>query len=404
MTRSAKPAGSGAPARGTATALLAWFRGHRRDLPWRRRPTPYRIWVAEVLLQQTRVAHAARLYDRFVDRFPTVRALARASESEVLKAWEGAGYYARARRLRRAAREIVRRHAGRLPRSVEGLATLPGVGAYTARAVASLAFDRPVIALEANGIRVAARWLREERSPSSATVRQDLEEALLSVLPRAAPGAFNEAVMELGETVCLPAAPRCGVCPVAFGCRAFRELPDPSALPRRSPRQPRPLVRASVAVVQDRGRWLVQRRSPAGLLGGLWEFPGGRIEAGETPARAAVRELREETGLRAARWESLGIVRHDYSHFGVELHVFRGTGPAGTARSGAGRRWVTPSELARLPLPRATEKIVHRLVGDARPEPCPPENRSGRDSGSVGSRRPGRRRERRRSRRPAPGS
>ncbi len=352
-----------------ATALLTWFRAHRRPLPWRGPKDPYRIWVAEVLLQQTRVAQAVPYFERFLRRFPTVRALAEASPSVVLKAWEGAGYYARARNLHAAARLLVRTNHGRVPRTVEALERMPGVGRYTARAVASLAFGVPVVALEANGLRVAARWTREEGDPREARVRERLESALAAALPRAAAGTFNEAVMELGETVCLPAVPRCDACPVAFGCRAYLELDDPASLPRRERSPPRPHVRGAVVVLEHRGRWLVQRRPPNGLLGGLWEFPGGKIEPGEEPKDAARRELREETQGSAGRLSPAGVVHHEYSHFTVELHVFRGTVGSRRPTTGPTRRWVTRGQFERLPVPRATEKIVRLLRDGGRSSP-----------------------------------
>jgi A/G-specific adenine glycosylase len=350
------------PARMTG-ALLRWFRRYRRPLPWRRRPDPYRTWVAEVLLQQTRVAQAVPYFERFVRRYPNVRSLARARLEEVLKTWQGAGYYARARHLHAAARQLTATNAARLPTTVAELEELPGVGPYIARAVASLAFGAPVVALEANGLRVAARWSLEPGDVRRPEVRARIERTLAGLLPPDAPGEFNEAVMELGETVCLPAKPLCDRCPVAFACRARAELPDPGAIPARGRRAERPHVRAAVVVLEDRGRWLVQRRAPTGLLGGLWEFPGGRIERGETPSDAARRELREETGLEAGNLVPLGVVRHAYSHFTVELHVHRASLSASRsprART-AGRRWVRPADLLRLPIPKATEKVV-RLI------------------------------------------
>ena len=365
------PAGGASPRRRAlrAPALLAWYRANRRPLPWRERRDPYRIWVAEVLLQQTRVDQARPYYEHFVARFPNVRALARAPRSEVMKAWEGAGYYARARRLHAASGLLLASNGGRLPRSLDALERLPGVGRYTARAIASLAFGAPVVALEANGLRVAARWTREAGDPRTARTRYRLEAALAEELPVSDAGAFNEAVMELGETICRPHAPRCADCPVAFACRAFLELRDPSAIPRYRSRRPRPHVRGAVVVLSDRGRWLVQRRPEQGLLGGLWEFPGGKVEPGESPSEAARRELREETRASARRLTPVGIVRHGYSHFTVELHVFAGT--VGTRRPTLvpDRRWSVPEDLARLPLPRATEKIVRLLNEKGRPSP-----------------------------------
>ena len=203
-----------------AQATVRWFRAHRRALPWRASRDPYRIWVAEVLLQQTRVEQAAPYFVRFVRQFPDVRSLAAARPAEVLKLWQGAGYYARARRLHEAARRVVREHGGRLPARVEELEALPGFGPYTARAVAAIAFGVRVVPADANVLRVAARWTREERDVRSASVRADLVRALATAAPADDPGAFAEGLMELGETVCRPRAPRCGACPAAFGCRA----------------------------------------------------------------------------------------------------------------------------------------------------------------------------------------
>jgi A/G-specific adenine glycosylase len=358
------------PRRGATAALLRWFRTNRRPLPWRTNRDPYRIWVAEVLLQQTRVEQAIPYYERFLAAFPDVRALASAPVGRVLKVWQGAGYYARAHHLHAAARVVVRERNGRLPVTVPELEDLPGVGPYIARAVASLAYDLPVVALEANGLRVAARWTLERGDLRSASVRRRLEDALSAGLPPRGAGAYNEAVMELGETVCRPVDPQCARCPVSRWCRAYRETDDPGALPRPRSHGRRPHVRGSVVVLERGGRWLVQRRAPGALLGGLWEFPGGRIEPGESPESAARRELREETGLAAGPLRSRGVVRHAYSHFTVELHVFEGS-PQGHAsvRNPAGRRWVRPAELRRLPIPKATEKIADRLApGTASPD------------------------------------
>jgi A/G-specific adenine glycosylase len=332
-------------------------------LPWRRDRDAYHIWVAEVLLQQTRVEQAAPYFERFVQRFPTVRALASAPVGDVLKLWQGAGYYARARHLHHAARELVSRHEGKLPHSVPELEELPGVGPYVARAIASLAFDAPVVALEANGLRVAARWTLDEGDVRTTVVRARLERVLVATMPAHRSAEFNEAVMELGETVCRPVSPRCEQCPLRGSCRAYRELDDPGSLPRRAAGKQRPHLRGAIVVLQRGDRWFVQRRAPTGLLGGLWEFPGGKIEPTERPEAAARRELREETGLVAGALRYRGVVRHGYSHFTVELHVFEGGSPrSGRPRLGAGRRWVTRAELLRLPIPKATEKIV-RLLG-----------------------------------------
>lgn len=358
-------------------ALLAWFAHHRRPLPWRRDRAPYPVWLAEVLLQQTRVEQARPYFERFLGAFPTVEALAAAPRDRVLKLWQGAGYYARAHRLHETAGVVARELGGRWPRTVPELERLPGIGRYTARAVAAIAFDAPVVPVEANGLRVAARVLREEGDVRRPAVARRLERSLEQALGGRPGGRFGEALMELGETVCRPRRPRCPVCPLAPHCRAHRELRDPSTLPRVR-RARRPHVEAAVVVLVDRrGRWLLQRRPPGGLLGGLWEFPGGKLRPGESPAHAAARELFEETGARTRRLEPLGVVRHGYSHFTVALHVFRGRPLPPGPRTGPTRRWVDRARWPRLPVPKATEKVARRLE----------EAEAGRASRGSGSRR-----------------
>ena len=380
--------GARPPLRRMGRSVVRWFAAHRRPLPWRTGRDPYRIWLAEVLLQQTRVEQAVPYFERFVARFPTVESLAAASEAEVLKLWQGAGYYGRARRLHAAAREVVGRFGGRLPTSVEALESLPGVGPYTARAVAAIAFDVPSVPVDANVARVASRWLREERDPTHPEVRLSLARAMEEAAPPEEPAGFAEGVMELGETLCLPRRPRCDLCPVAFGCRATRELREPGRIPRRRARRPRPHVRAAVVAVHRRERWLVQQRPSTGLLGGLWEFPGGKIEHGERPEETARRELREETGSTVGPLERVGVVRHAYSHFTVELHLFRGALRSLPRRSGR-RRWATLEEISRLPLPRATEKILAALKEPmARPRGADPPASATRRGSARSSRAP----------------
>lgn len=369
------------PAPGTpGRRLVRWFRRHGRDLPWRRRPTPYRVWVSEVLLQQTRVAEAAPYFDRFIDRFPTVRVLAHARREEVLKVWEGAGYYGRAHRLHGAARTIVERYGGVVPRAEADLRDLPGFGPYIAAAVASLAYGAPVVALEANGRRVAARLFLERGDVRQAAVARRLVGRLTEWLPRDDAGRFNEALMELGETICTPRRPNCPVCPLQLECRAYRELPDPSGLPTAVRPRAVPHLTAAVVVVERNGRWLIRRRPPTGLLPGLWELPGGKPQPGESLAEAARRELKEETGLRARHLVPVGVVHHRYSHFSVALHIYRTTarGRRRAEHPSAPLRWATPDEFGRLPRPAATIRIVRllRATGTA-----------SRDSGSRPDRR-----------------
>jgi len=316
--------------------LLAWFRKGARDLPWRRTKNPYAIWVSEVMLQQTQIATVIPYYDRWMKRFPTVRALARAALDDVLKAWEGLGYYARARNLHKAAREL-----RRLPRTVEGWRDVPGVGPYTAAAIASIAFGERAAVFDGNVRRVLSRL--EAR---------DVAEPL--PVPRANPGDYNQALMELGQRVCTPRAPKCAECPLADQCRG---KDDPERWPSRKPKKEVPHHEVAIGVIWKGDRFYVQRRQEEGLLGGLWEFPGGKRERGESFKECLRREILEETGFDVDVGPFLTAVRHRYSHFSVELHTHLCFFRRG---KGAGR-WVTLEEVEALAMPTANRKILDAL-------------------------------------------
>ncbi len=340
--------------------LLSWFTLHARDLPWRRDRTPYRVWVAEVMLQQTQAEKVRAYYPRFLARFPTVKALAEAPLEAVLKIWEGLGYYRRARLLHRAAQEIVNRHGGRLPAGVEALRRLPGVGAYTAGAVASLAFDMPVPAVDGNVRRVIARLLALP-APSRGMVASLVE----ALLPTEGAGRVNEALMELGATLCRPRQPRCPQCPWRDLCRAHR-LGRAADFPAPAPRKPLPHYDVAAAVVRrEDGRVLVAQRRNEDMLGGLWEFPGGKREAGETLPEALRRELREELDFDVTVGERLITLHHSYTHFRITLHAFLCTPRGGEPRCVECQafRWVRVDELAALPMAVTDRKIAERVAG-----------------------------------------
>lgn len=353
---------------------MAWFDATARDLPWRRTNDPYRIWVAEVLLQQTRIEQAIPYYERFLRAFPTLSSLAKARRERVMKVWEGAGYYSRAHRLHDASREIFRDHGGRLPTTPEELEQLPGFGPYTSRSVAALAFGHPKVALDANGLRVISRLFLLDLPPAErGRAASEVAERALGDLP---PRAFNEGLMELGQRYCAARSPRCPECPLRDLCRARAELPDPGVFPPAAARPPRPRVVAAVGVlVGPDGRVLISRRPKGGLLGGLWEFPGGKVEPGETPAQTVVREFEEEVGVRARVVRHLGTLEHDYSHFHVTLHGFLLA--ATTVRAvplSPSRRWTSPRKMGDLPLPTATRRMLPWLadVGGGEPPKLAP--------------------------------
>lgn len=346
-----------------ASRLLAWFAANARGLPWRRERTPYRVWLAEVMLQQTRAETVAPYFERFVSRFPNVQALAEAPLEDILKVWEGLGYYARARHLHAAAQKIVVEYGGQLPDTFEGLLALPGVGRYTAGAIASIAFGRDVPAVDGNVRRVLARVFAVREDMSRPAVRRQLEALAVSLLPAGQAGAFNEALMELGATLCLPRAPRCSDCPMRDLCRAYAQG-EQESLPVRHPRRTIPHYDVTAAVlIRDDGRVLVTQRHAEDMLGGLWEFPGGKCEEGETLAECLTREMREELGIEIEVNEPLAVVRHAYTHFRITLHALLCRLVAGEPRclDCAAFRWVTPVELDALPLSVADRKVAQAL-------------------------------------------
>lgn len=367
---SAPPASSAAPnasARRLTTAvrrrLLPWFEANRRAMPWRTRRTPYRVWVSEIMLQQTRVDTVRPYFDRFMKRFPSVKSLAAAPLQDVLKLWEGLGYYSRARNLHRCARLLVEQHGGRFPRTFEMLCTLPGVGPYTAAATGSLAMGLHVPVLDGNVMRVLTRLTAcgdDIRKPATQRRLRTLAETLL-VPDRA--GETNEAMMELGALICLPRKPACTNCPLRDACEA-RRLGDPEGYPVKPPKAKVPHRHVGAGVVVDRrGRILVAQRRDDAMLGGLWEFPGGGQEDGESMAECIRRELKEELGIEVRVGPQLCIVSHAFTHFTMDLHAYWARIERGRPRAleCADHRWCTPAEIRALPLPRADIHILDKI-------------------------------------------
>lgn len=375
--------------RAAIEALLEWFDRNRRDLPWRNEPRdPYRVWISEAMLQQTQVATVIPYFERWLRRFPDVSALATAPLDDALKLWEGLGYYARARNLHRAAQVVAALPGGRLPDTLEGLLSLPGIGRYTAGAIASLAHNRDAPALDGNVKRVIARlfaigadwpsaWPAALGArPDTLRTRDDLLWALdEALLTRGRAGAFNEAMMELGATVCLPRAPDCGRCPLRTTCAALA-TGDPSAYPPRARKPAVPARRAyAAALVDPSGRLLVAQRPAHGLLGGLWELPGTPLLDvmdfdPEAAATALTRSLEQRLGVRAtARGEDFALaITHTFTHFRLTRHaaVVRlsaaGADPIPDSTYAAAQ-WVDADRLASLAFAGPDRKLLVRLPG-----------------------------------------
>ncbi len=343
-------------------ALLAWFRSNARDLPWRRTRDPYRVWLSEIMLQQTRVEAVLPYYERFTAAFPHVQALAAADLDRVLRLWQGLGYYSRARNLHKAAQRVTAEHGGRFPATAEALQRLPGVGRYTAGAIASIAFGERVPVVDGNVKRVLARLFAiAERIDEARTVERmwDLAGRLV---PPGSPGDFNQAMMELGATICTPRNPRCDACPVGRWCEAVR-LGRQNELPTRRRKKPIPHHEIVAAVIRRNGRLLLGKRRPEGLLGGLWELPGGKVEPRETHEAALARELREELGIEVRVGRRLTSVEHAYSHFSITLHVYACERVRGRfrARYHTELAWASPARLDGYAFPAATVKALRQM-------------------------------------------
>lgn len=344
--------------------LPAWFSTAKRSFPWREKRTPYRVWISELMLQQTRADQALPYYRRFLSRFPSLRALAEASQQDVLKHWEGLGYYARARNAHRTAQLLVKESKGQFPGTLEGLRQLPGVGAYTAAAVGSLALGLDAAVVDGNVIRVLSRVFSVPEDVRRPSVRAGFQELADALLPRGRAGEFNEAMMELGAVICTPRAPKCEACPMRRVCRARAEG-RPERYPVKSARGkvPHKEVGAGI-IINDRRQVLLAQRPQGGMLGGLWEFPGGSQEKGETMEQCIARELKEEMGLDVRVGPTLVVVPHAFSHFTMNLH-------AHWVRINSGKprpiqcdavKWVNGAHLKKYPFPRADLTILEKIL------------------------------------------
>jgi A/G-specific adenine glycosylase len=306
-----------------AADLLDWYDRAAADLPWRASPAdPYRVWLSEIMLQQTQVETVRGYFTRFLERFPTVQALAAAPLADVLKAWEGLGYYSRARNLHACAQIVARDHGGVFPQDVAGLLALPGIGRYTAGAIASIAFGQVAPVLDGNVIRVFARLTDlpdDVRQPAALNKLWALAD---SWVPAVRPGDYNQALMELGRTVCKPRSPLCANCPIQTYCEAYAHGTQ-AERPVKAAKAPTPHYDVTAGIIRDdAGRILIAQRPPDGLLGGLWEFPGGKQEPGESLPDCLRRELREELAIEVEVGGLFVVVKHAFTHFKITLHAF----------------------------------------------------------------------------------
>jgi A/G-specific adenine glycosylase len=350
-----------------APRLLAWFAASRRDLPWRRDRDPYRIWVSEVMLQQTQVATVIPYFERFLARFPTLADLAAAQEQEVLRLWEGLGYYRRARDLLAAARLLNERHAGAFPSTRAALLGLPGMGEYTRNAVLSQAFDLRLPILEVNTQRVLSRLFGREEDPRQGPARRWLWQAAADVLPARRAGEVNQALMELGSLLCTPAAPRCGDCPLAARCSAHLQGRQEEIPPRAAPKVITE-VRESAVAVRRRGKVLLVQRPATGRWASLWELPHADLAAAETHEQAARRAIEELTGVQARLGPEVLTMRHGVTRFRITLVCFEAEHEDGEFHPGFHVRgaWVDAASLGDYPVSSPQRKLARALLEPAR--------------------------------------
>lgn len=342
-------------------ALLSWFGAVSAAFPWRETPTPYRVWLSEMMLQQTQVSTVIPYFTRFLERYPNVQALAAASLDEVLKAWEGLGYYTRARNLHRAAQMISEQYGGNFPQTVETLQNLPGVGRYTASAVASIAFGMRTAVLDGNVIRVLSRLYDLVEDVTLTTTQKrlwGLAEGLIRDSSR--PGDHNQAMMELGREVCKPRKPACSGCPVKPFCKAFQQGTQASRpIKALKPTTPHYHM-ASGVITNKQGQVLIAQRPLEGLLGGLWEFPGGKCEGAESPEFCLARSLQQNLGIEVEGLHHLLQVKHAFTHFKITVQVFEGQLAGGTLslHSYPACQWINWDEIERFAFGKVDRKVI----------------------------------------------
>ena len=332
-------------------------------MPWRSNRTPYRVWISELMLQQTRVDQVIPYFNRFMKRFPSLKSLASASQEEVLKQWEGLGYYSRARNLHKAAQIIAIDYKGRFPRDPSAIFKLPGIGSYTAAAIGSLAFNLDMAVLDGNVIRVLTRLFANPKDTGSTTTKLELQQLADELLIKGDAGNFNEAMMELGATVCLPKNPQCTACPLAGICLGHVSG-RPTDYPVKAPKKKVPHIVVGAAVVTNRkGEVLIAQRRNEDMLGGLWEFPGGKQESGETIQQCISRELKEELGINVETAEFITTIKHAYSHFTMDMHTYFSKIKSGRPRpiECQDYRWVKISALREFPYSKADLYVITEL-------------------------------------------
>lgn len=351
-----------------AKQILNWYTDHRREMPWRETKDPYKIWISEIMLQQTRVDQAWPYFENFITQFPTVFDLARAPQQQVLKAWEGLGYYSRARNLHAASKMIVEDFEGKLPEEYDEIIKLKGIGPYTAAAITSIAFGKPNAVVDGNVIRVITRYYGIEEDVRKTGTTKQVQTHVNELISHEQPAEFNQGLMEIGSVVCTPTKPKCEECPISVGCVA-NKMAKTDSIPYKSPAKKKPHKHIGVGIIErENGKVLIALRPENVMLGGLWEFPGGKQEEGESIQQTVERELQEELGVEVHAYKEFMSLKHVYSHFSITLHAWNCKLFSGEPKPKSSQeiRWVDITELEEYPFPKANKQLTEKLIADSK--------------------------------------
>ena len=342
--------------------LLNWYDDKKISLPWRNSTDPYHIFLSEVMLQQTQVKTVIPYFQRWIQTFPTIQDVAQASLEHILKQWEGLGYYGRARNFYKSCQIICENFSGKVPNNIEAFSSLPGVGPYTAAAVMSIAFHHPLPAVDANVLRIVSR-LHLLSAPVS-TLTDKAASLLSKKIHKNRAGDFNQAMMDLGRLVCTNRNPKCDICPLNICCKAFAKNVT-HAFPKRTAKPKKPIYKIAVGVIWRDGNILISKRKEEGLLGGLWEFPGGKLRLGETAKNCIVREVQEELGVVVQTTEFIKQIKHSYTHFSIIMDAYHCKYISGEPQcyQCSDWQWIVPEDVSMLPFPKANHKLFqHAFV------------------------------------------
>ena len=346
-----------------ALDLLKWYRKNKRDLPWRRLGSPYRTWISEIMLQQTQVQTVIPYFEKWMKTFPDIQTLAQAPLENVLKLWEGLGYYSRARNIHQSARKIMDEFGGKVPSEEKQILSLPGIGRYSSGAILSIAFKKPKPVLDGNVIRVLTRLYAIEADVRLHQTLERLWALADSLLHKKFPGDFNQGMMELGALICKPQKPNCPACPLNSHCKAFKTK-EVLRFPVITKREKTEKIRVAAGILWRDKKVFIQRRPLKGRMGGLWEFPGGKIEKDESPEQGLLRELNEELGIQGEILGKRKVILHSYTRFRVELHAFDCRILSGRIRLKAAtdKEWVRISDLEKYAFPAANGRLIKEIL------------------------------------------